>query len=101
MTRPYVASRSDEPLHRRSFDVLVLGGDIAGKMVVPILDLGAGHYRSTIQSITHDLNGLDELAAAIRIIEGRAYAVTRVEAKIRDAQGVLHAQGQDAAAPTP
>ena len=26
MTRPYVASRSDEPLHRRSFDVLVLGG---------------------------------------------------------------------------
>jgi len=30
MTRPYVASRSGEPLHRRSFDVLVLGGGIAG-----------------------------------------------------------------------
>jgi L-aspartate oxidase len=30
MTRPYVASSSGEPLHRRSFDVLVLGGGIAG-----------------------------------------------------------------------
>ena len=30
MTRPYVASRADEVLHRRSFDVLVLGGGIAG-----------------------------------------------------------------------
>ncbi len=30
MTRPYVASRSGEPLHRRTFDVLVLGGGIAG-----------------------------------------------------------------------
>lgn len=30
MTRPYVASRADEVLHRRSFDVLMLGGGIAG-----------------------------------------------------------------------
>jgi L-aspartate oxidase len=30
MTRPYVASRSSETLHRRTFDVLVLGGGIAG-----------------------------------------------------------------------
>jgi L-aspartate oxidase len=30
MTRPYIASRSGETLHRRSFDVLVLGGGIAG-----------------------------------------------------------------------
>ncbi|MEZ5125193.1 MAG: L-aspartate oxidase [Thermoleophilia bacterium] len=30
MTRPYVACRSVEPLHRRTFDVLVLGGGIAG-----------------------------------------------------------------------
>ncbi len=44
-------------------DVLILGGDIAGKMVVPILDLGGGHYRSTIQSITHELSGDDEIAA--------------------------------------
>src|SRR5664280_2951972 len=44
-------------------DVLVLGGDIAGKMVVPILDLGGSHYRSTIQSITHELDGADQIAA--------------------------------------
>ncbi len=30
MPRPYIANRSDEPLHRRTFDVLVLGGGIAG-----------------------------------------------------------------------
>jgi len=30
VTRPYIASRSGEPLHRRTFDVLVLGGGIAG-----------------------------------------------------------------------
>jgi Icc-related predicted phosphoesterase len=43
-------------------DVLVLGGDIAGKMVVPILDLGGGRYRATIQSIKHELQGGDEVA---------------------------------------
>ena len=30
MTRPYIASRSAEVMHRRTFDVLVLGGGIAG-----------------------------------------------------------------------
>jgi uncharacterized protein len=43
-------------------DVLVLGGDVAGKMVVPILDLGGGHYRATIQSITHELEGGEAVA---------------------------------------
>ncbi|MBN2205010.1 MAG: metallophosphoesterase [Thermoleophilia bacterium] len=47
-------------------DVLVLGGDIAGKMVVPILDLGSGRYRATIQSITHELQGDDEVAAFVK-----------------------------------
>jgi Icc-related predicted phosphoesterase len=43
-------------------DVLILGGDVAGKMVVPILDLGGGRYRATIQSITHELEGADAVA---------------------------------------
>lgn len=30
VTRPYIALRTAEPLHRRTFDVLVLGGGIAG-----------------------------------------------------------------------
>ena len=43
-------------------DILVLGGDIAGKIVVPILDLGGGRYRATIQSLTQELAGPDEIA---------------------------------------
>jgi Icc-related predicted phosphoesterase len=43
-------------------NVLVLGGDIAGKIVVPILDLGGGHYRATMQSLTHELDGDDAIA---------------------------------------
>lgn len=43
-------------------DVLILGGDIAGKMVVPILDLGDGHWRATVQSITHELASHEEVA---------------------------------------
>ena len=42
-------------------DLLVLGGDISGKIVVPILDLGGGRYRATIQSITQDLAGSEQL----------------------------------------
>jgi Icc-related predicted phosphoesterase len=49
-------------------DVLILGGDIAGKIVVPILDLGGGHYRATIQSLTQELEG----SAAIAEFEKRA-----------------------------
>jgi uncharacterized protein len=44
-------------------DVLILGGDIAGKMVVPILDVGGGRYRATIQGLKHELDGDDERAA--------------------------------------
>jgi uncharacterized protein len=43
-------------------DVLVLGGDIAGKIVVPILDLGGGRYRATIQSLTHELDSPEAIA---------------------------------------
>lgn len=43
-------------------DALVLGGDIAGKMVVPVLDLGDGHWRATVQSLTHELSSQDEVA---------------------------------------
>jgi len=42
-------------------NALILGGDIAGKMVVPILDLGGGHWRATIQAITHELNSQEEV----------------------------------------
>jgi Icc-related predicted phosphoesterase len=43
-------------------DVLILGGDIAGKIVVPILDLGGGRYRATIQSLTREIETPEAMA---------------------------------------
>ena len=67
LRRPRSAS-SSTPASSTSVDVLVLGGDIAGKMVVPILDLGGGKYRATIQSITHELDGGDEPSPSSRSV---------------------------------
>ncbi len=36
-------------------DVLVLGGDITGKMLIPIIALGNNTYRATLQSQVHHL----------------------------------------------
>ena len=43
-------------------DALVLGGDISGKMLIPIIDLGAGKYTATLQSTTVSMT-TDELPA--------------------------------------
>lgn len=43
-------------------DALVLGGDISGKMLIPIIDLGAGKYTATLQSNTVSM-AADELPA--------------------------------------
>ena len=37
-------------------DVLILGGDITGKMLVPIIALGNNTYRATLQSHLYNLN---------------------------------------------
>lgn len=42
-------------------DVLVLGGDITGKMLIPIIALGNNAYRATLQSHLYHLNK-DELS---------------------------------------
>jgi Icc-related predicted phosphoesterase len=49
-----------------SVDVLILGGDITGKMLIPIIDLGNQHYRATLQSNTRTLS-----AAELPEFEGR------------------------------
>lgn len=41
-------------------DVLVLGGDITGKMLIPIIALGNNNYRATLQSKLYNL-GKDDL----------------------------------------
>ena len=40
-------------------DALILGGDITGKMLVPIIDLGGQNYRATLQSKTRNFNAAE------------------------------------------
>ena len=47
-------------------DVLILGGDMTGKAVVPIIDEGSERYYFHMQDIRHDFQGADELAAKLR-----------------------------------
>ena len=42
-------------------DLLVLGGDITGKMLVPIIALGNHNYRATLQSNLYSLQGDEDL----------------------------------------
>lgn len=49
-------------------DVLVLGGDMAGKAIQAVFDLGGGHYRCTFRGATHEVDvgpGLDDLCRMI------------------------------------
>jgi uncharacterized protein len=38
-------------------DILVLGGDITGKLIIPIISMGTGSFRATLQSKTQTMNG--------------------------------------------
>ncbi len=44
-------------------DVLILGGDLTGKLLVPIVDLGNQRYTATLQSRRVELEGTEELTA--------------------------------------
>jgi len=50
-------------------DHLVMGGDIEGKFLVPIVDEGGGHYRVTLQEELVRLDGEDELNALKERVE--------------------------------
>ncbi len=50
-----------------SADVLVMGGDIIGKMAIPIIREGAGRYRATLQGTIHHIEGED----ALKALQGR------------------------------
>ncbi len=54
-------------------DVLILGGDMTGKAVIPIIDEGSEHYYFHMQDIRHDFQGADELAAKTRYIRDHGY----------------------------
>ena len=42
-------------------DVLVMGGDITGKMLIPIIDQGNGNYRATLQGAVEQITTQEEL----------------------------------------
>ncbi len=42
-------------------DILVMGGDITGKLLIPIIKEGNGHYRATVQGRVEQYAALEEL----------------------------------------
>jgi uncharacterized protein len=54
-------------------DALVLGGDMTGKALVPIVDDGGGSWHATLLENRHDLAGEEEVAAFEEAVKRRGY----------------------------
>jgi Icc-related predicted phosphoesterase len=54
-------------------DVLVLGGDMTGKAIVPVVEQSAGVYKTTLLQQDFDLQGADQLADMLKRIRSRGY----------------------------
>jgi uncharacterized protein len=61
-------------------DALILGGDITGKLLVPIIDLGNGRYRATLQSNTRILSTAEVPEFETRLAKLGFYSATMNEA---------------------
>lgn len=59
-------------------DVLVMGGDMTGKAMVPIVDAGGGSWELTLQEQQHQLSGDEELGAMEKRIADRGYYPVRM-----------------------
>jgi len=59
-------------------NVLILGGDMTGKAIVPVVDAGGGTWQYHMQDLQHDLHGEDELATGERLIRDHGYYPVRV-----------------------
>ncbi|HEY7589729.1 MAG TPA: metallophosphoesterase [Candidatus Limnocylindrales bacterium] len=59
-------------------DVLIMGGDMTGKAMVPIVDKGGGTWELTLQEQQHSLSGEDELKAMEKRILDRGYYPVRL-----------------------
>ncbi len=46
-------------------NVLILGGDISGKLLIPVIQEGNGHYRATLQGNVQHISTEEELKALI------------------------------------
>jgi len=72
-------------------DVLVLGGDLAGKAIQTIVRAPGGRWRCSFVGVEHDVADGDELTALERLIEDHGYYPLRVEPGEFDA---LRAEGR-------
>jgi hypothetical protein len=54
-------------------DVLVLGGDMTGKAIIPIVDQGDGKYKVTLLEQETVLEGEDKVEEMVKIIRNRGY----------------------------
>ena len=60
-------------------DAVILGGDIAGKAIQAVDELGGGRWRTTFRGHTHDIGDTDELARVERMISDLGYYPWRCE----------------------
>src|SRR4051794_20869038 len=60
-------------------DVVILGGDMTGKALVPIVDDGAGRWHGTLQEQRRDLNGEDEVVSFEKDVMRRGYYPFRTD----------------------
>src|SRR5512134_2929931 len=54
-------------------EVLILGGDMTGKAVVPLIHQGGNKYRVTLLEQVFDVSGDDEVQDIIKKIRSRGY----------------------------
>ncbi len=54
-------------------DVIVLGGDMTGKALVPVVDEGGGRWHAVLLEQRHDLSGADEVERFEQMVRRRGY----------------------------
>jgi uncharacterized protein len=54
-------------------DVVILGGDMTGKALVPIIDDGGGHWHATLLENRNELDGEDAVVAFEQAVQRRGY----------------------------
>jgi Icc-related predicted phosphoesterase len=54
-------------------DVIILGGDMTGKAIVPIIDQGGGKYKVTLLDQESILDGQDQVNELVATIQNRGY----------------------------
>jgi Icc-related predicted phosphoesterase len=65
-------------------NILILGGDMTGKAVVPIIDQGSDRYYYHMQDVRHEFEGQEALAKETRAIRDHGYYAVTMTADERD-----------------